>query len=119
MSAMSAPLPGFPAWPQPSTSNDPHDSVLGDLADVLDFNALANVPDLPNLGTEIGHEFSGASFPFHPEQFPSHSFFDFDAYDIDETGGLPHETSKPTSCLQPPNGASLVDSDRPGFAASG
>ena len=116
MSAMSAPLTGFSAWSQSATRNDP---VLDDLSDVFDFNALANVPDFPNLGTEIGHEFTGADFPFHPEQFPSHSFFDFDAFDTDQTGSLPHEASKPTSSLQPSHGASIIDSDRPGFAASG
>lgn len=108
MPAMSAPLSGFPAWPQPAA---PNDSILDDLSDVLDFNALANVPDLPNLGTEIGHEFSGADLALHPEQFPSHSFFDFDAFDTDQTSGLPYETSEPTSRLQPSHGASIVDSD--------
>jgi hypothetical protein len=116
MSTMSAPIPGFAAWPQPAA---PADSILDDLSDVFDFNALANVPDLPDLGTEIGHEFNGADLPFHPEQFPPHSFFDFDAFDTDQTGGLPLETSEPTSRLQPPNGAPTTGSDRPGFAASG
>jgi hypothetical protein len=113
---MSASFPGFPTWPQPTSPNDP---ALDDLSDVLDFNALAHVPDLPNLGTEIGHEFTGADLPFNLEQFPPHSFFDFDAFDTDQTGGLPHETSEPTSRLQPSHGASTIDRDRPGFAAGG
>ena len=66
---------------------------------------------IPNLGAEIGNEFNGADLGFHPEQFPPHSFFDFDAFDTDQTGRLPHEASEQTSRVQPNHGASLIDCD--------
>ncbi|RMZ81724.1 hypothetical protein DV738_g2101, partial [Chaetothyriales sp. CBS 135597] len=93
--------------------------LLDDLSNILDFNALADVPDFSNLGTEIGNDFSGANLPFTPQQLRPDSLFDFDAFDIDQAGGLSHEASEPTARLQPSHGAPTHGSDREGFAAGG
>ena len=107
--AVATVLPGdFQAWPESVTTDHP---VPDDLSDVLNYNALADVPDLPNLGTEIGREFTGEHFPFHLEQFSPDSLFDFDAFNIDQTGSLPLETSQPTTRLQPSHGAPTTGSD--------
>ncbi|RMD40808.1 hypothetical protein DV735_g4348, partial [Chaetothyriales sp. CBS 134920] len=103
----------LPAWAEPAPPVD----LLDDLSNILDFNALANVPDFSNLGTEIGNDFSGANLPFAPQQLRPDSLFDFDAFDIDQAGGLSHEASEPTARLQPSHGAPTHGSDRKGFAA--
>ncbi|RMZ88702.1 hypothetical protein DV736_g4059, partial [Chaetothyriales sp. CBS 134916] len=97
----------LPAWAEPTPPVD----LLDDLSNVLDFNALADVPDFSNLGTEIGNDFSGANLPFASQQLPPDSLFDFDAFDIDQTGGLSHEASEPTARLQPSHGAPTHGSD--------
>ena len=104
------------SWNQLPASGLPD---FDDISLLLDDNALTHVPALPDFGDAIVNDLDGAGFFLHPDQLPTNSFFDFDAFDTDQTSGLPHETSEPTSCLQPSHGASLVDSDRPGFAASG
>ncbi|EXJ58457.1 hypothetical protein A1O7_05882 [Cladophialophora yegresii CBS 114405] len=90
-----------------------------DISLLLDDNALTNVSALPDFGAAIVNDLDGAGFLLHPDQLPTNSFFDFDAFDTDQTGGLPYEASEPTTSLQPTHGASLTDCDRPGFAASG
>ncbi|KAK7900517.1 transcription factor that binds to CRE motif [Exophiala xenobiotica] len=90
-----------------------------DISDLLNDNSLADLQPLPDFGTEIVGDLDGTGFLLHPEQFPTNSFFDFDAFDTDQTSGLPHETSEPTTCMQPTHGAPITGSDRPGFAASG
>ena len=106
----------FQTWVQPPSPTAP---ILDDLPDVFNFNALADVPDLPNLGTDIGHEFVGADFALGAEQFSADTLFDFSAFDPDPTGDLSLEASQPTPCLQSQNGAPTIGSDRQGFAASG
>ena len=104
----------LPSWAQPPSPSD-----LDDLSDVLHYNALTDVPDFSNLGTEIGLEFDGGNLPFSNSTFPTDTLFDFDAFDTDQTGGLPHEASEPISSMQPSYGAPSTGSDRRGFAASG
>lgn len=89
-----------------------------DISHLLNDNALADLQPLPDFGTEIVNDLDGTGFLLHPDQLPTNSFFDFDAFDTDQTSGLSHETSQPTSRLQPTHGAPLTGSDRPGFAAS-
>lgn len=106
----------LPSWAQLPSAGA---SDLDDLSNLLDDNALAAMQDLPDFGAEIVHDVNGSGFFFHSDQFPTNSFFDFDAFDTDQTGGLPHEASEPTTHMQPTHGAPLTGSDRPGFAASG
>ena len=103
-------------WSQLPSSSFPG---LDDISSLLNDNALADLQSLPDFGHEIGNDLDGAGFFLHPDELPTNSFFDFDAFDTDQAGGLPHETSEPTSRMQPTHGAPLTGSDRPGFAASG
>jgi len=89
-----------------------------DISLLLDDNALTDVPALPDFGAAIVHDIDEAGFFLHPDQLPTNSFFDFDAFDTDQTSGLSYEASEPTSGLQPTHGAPITGSDRPGFAAS-
>lgn len=104
------------SWDQLPTSGV---SDFDDISLLLDDNALTNVPALPDFGTAIVHDFDGPGFFLHPDQLPTNSFFDFDAFDTDQTSGLSYEASEPTTSLQPTHGAPSTGSDRPGFAASG
>jgi len=110
-------LIGFPdqSWDQLSTSGLPD---FDDISLLLDDNALTDVPTLPDFGAAIVQELDGAGFLVHPDQLPTNSFFDFDAFDTDQTSGLSYETPEPTSSLQPTHGAPITGSDRSGFAAS-
>jgi hypothetical protein len=104
------------SWDQLPASGLPD---FDDISLLLDNNALTHVSTLPDFGAAIVNDLDGAGFLLHPDQLPTNSFFDFDAFDTDQTSGLPYEASEPTTSLQPTHGASLTDCDRPGFAASG
>ncbi|KIX02470.1 uncharacterized protein Z518_08411 [Rhinocladiella mackenziei CBS 650.93] len=104
------------SWSQLSPPSLPD---LDDISDLLNDNALADLQSLPDFGAEIVNDLDGRGFFLHPDQLPTNSFFDFDAFDTDQTSGLPHETPEPASRMQPTHGAPLTGSDRPGFAASG
>ena len=103
-------------WPQLSTSGLPD---LDDISSLLNDNSLANLQPLPDFGTEISQDLDRDGFYFHLDQLPTNSFFDFDAFDTDQTSSLSHEATEPTSRMQPTHGAPITGSDRPGFAASG
>lgn len=103
-------------WPELPPSSLPD---LDDISNLLNDNALANLQSIPDFGTEIVNDLDGTGFLFHPEQFPTDSLFDFDAFDTDQTSGFPHEASEPTTRMQPTHGAPITGSDRQGFAASG
>jgi transcriptional activator HAC1 len=105
-----------PFWSQLPPSSLPD---LDDISHLLHDNSLAALQSFPDFGAEIVHDLDGTGFLLHPDQLPTNSFFDFDAFDTDQTSGLSHETSEPTSGLQPTHGAPITGSDRPGFAASG
>jgi len=106
----------FPTWAQlpPSGFSD-----LDDISNLLNDNSLANIQSLPDFGSEIVDDLDGTGFLLHPDQLPTNSFFDFDAFDTDQTSSLSHETSEQTTRMQPTHGAPITGSDRPGFAASG
>jgi hypothetical protein len=104
------------SWDQLPASGLPD---FDDISLLLDDNALTHVPAIPDFGTAIVHDLDGAGFLLHSDQLPTNSFFDFDAFDTDQTSGLPYEASEPTTRLQPTHGAPITGSDRPGFAASG
>jgi len=107
--------PDFSSWAQLPPSSIPD---LDDISNLLNDNSLADLQSLPDFGTEIIQDLDGTGFLLHPDQLPTNSFFDFDAFDTDQTGSLPHETSEQTPCMQPTHGAPIAGSDRPGFAAS-
>jgi len=107
--------PDFPTWAQLPPSGFPD---LDDISNLLNDNSLAHIQSLPDFGSEIVDDLDGTGFLLHPDQLPTNSFFDFDAFDTDQTGSLSHETSEPTSRMQPTHGAPITGSDRPGFAAS-
>ncbi|KAK4938534.1 transcription factor that binds to CRE motif [Elasticomyces elasticus] len=94
-------------------------SDFDDISNLLNDNALADLQSLPDFGTEIVHDLDGTGFLDNPLQLPTNSFFDFDAFDTDQTCGISHEASEPTTSMQPTHGAPITGSDRPGFAASG
>ncbi|ETI22564.1 hypothetical protein G647_06640 [Cladophialophora carrionii CBS 160.54] len=104
------------SWDQLPASGLPD---FDDISLLLDDNALTDVSAVPDFGAAIVNDLDGAGFLLHPDQLPTNSFFDFDAFDTDQTGGLSYEASESTTSLQPTHGASLTDCDRPGFAASG
>ncbi|ETN46762.1 uncharacterized protein HMPREF1541_00951 [Cyphellophora europaea CBS 101466] len=107
--AAEAALPSdFAQWPELSA---PGNALPHDFSDVLNFNALADVPSFPDLGTEIGRELGGEHLLFNQQQLSPDSFFDFDAFNVDEKSGLPLETSEPASRLQPSHGAPITGSD--------
>jgi hypothetical protein len=103
-------------WSQLPSSSVPD---FDDISHLLNDNALADLQSLPDLGSAIVNDLDGTGLLLHPDQLPTNSFFDFDAFDIDQASGLPHETSEPTTRVQPTHGAPITGSDRPGFAASG
>ncbi|KAL2443951.1 hypothetical protein ABEF95_014296 [Exophiala dermatitidis] len=103
-------------WSQLPPSSVPD---FDDISNLLNDNALADLQPLPDFGSAIVNDLDGTGFLQHPDQLPTNSFFDFDAFDTDQASGLPHETPEQTTCMQPTHGAPLTGSDRPGFAASG
>lgn len=108
--------PSLQSWSQSAPTNDPS---FDDLSGIFNFNALADLQSIPDFGTAISDEFDGTDFFIHSEQLSHNSFFDFDAFDTDQTSGLSNETSEPTTRMQPTHGAPITGSDRQGFAASG
>lgn len=107
--AAEAALSGdFNQWPELLA---PGNALPDDFSDILQYNALADVPSLPNLGTEIGREFSGEYLPVNHSQLSADTFFDFDAFNVEEKGSLPLETAEPASRLQPSHGAPITGCD--------
>lgn len=98
----------FFEWPEPPT---PGHALSGDLSDVLHYNALADVPSIPDVGAEIGREFSGQYLPIDNDQLSIDSLFDFNAFDGLEKSGLPLETPEPATSLQSFHGAPINGSD--------
>lgn len=103
-------------WDQLPSSGLPD---LDDISHLLNDNALADLQSIPDFGSAIVNDLDGTGFLLHPDQLPTNSFFDFDAFDTDQTSGLSHEASEQTTRMQPTHGAPITGSDRPGFAASG
>lgn len=95
-------------WSEPLT---PGNALSGDLSDILHYNALADVPSIPDVGAEIGREFSGQYLPVDHDQLSIDSLFDFNAFDGLEKGSLPLETPEQASRLQSLHGAPIDGSD--------
>ena len=91
------------------------DDATDDLRNILDYNALANVPNLPDFGRDFVDDlFNGG---LDGSSLPSHPFVDYEAYITDDPSDLSNETSEPTSRMQSQFGAPSRGSDEQGFAA--
>jgi len=112
---------GQEAWTAPTDPFGQHDLDSHPLPDNLDelfeFNALGDMPALPDFGSSILHDLSSAGIHC-PEQFPADSYFDFDAFNIDTTSDLSYQAPQPVSGLQSQSSASFDDGRRQGFATA-
>jgi len=110
---------GQEAWTAPADSFGQHDldtpSLYDNSDDLFEFNALGEIPTLPNFGSGIVNDLVSAGINC-PEQFPTDPYFDFDAFDFDTTSNLPYQASQPTSGSQSQFSASIDDGRRQGFA---
>lgn len=115
---MSADL-GQEAWSTPTDSFGQHDldsDPLPDNSDYLfDFNALSDIPTLPDFGGGIVNDLTSAGSNC-PEQLSADPYFDFDAFIFDATSDLSYQTPQPTSGSQSQFSASIDDGRRQGFA---
>ncbi|KAK5080212.1 transcription factor that binds to CRE motif [Exophiala xenobiotica] len=103
----------------PTDSLGQHDldshTLLDNSDDLFSFNALADIPTFPDFGNGIIDDLESAGVNC-PEQFPTDSYFDFDAFNIDTTSDLSHQAPQQTSGMQSQFSASFDDGRRQGFA---
>ena len=98
------------AAPQPDDTDD-------DLRELLEYNAQADVPDISYLSGGLFDAFNDAGGP--RSAFPADLLFDYESYERDGSTGIPDETPKPPSRLQPGHRAPYHGRSGPSVAAPG